>query len=163
MVDRDLSCSNSQTKGIYWDVNNTGNYSAHLEKLIMVLIYHFIIVFLYLVFVLSFRLQYHLVTVYPLYHLPEDGHKSGRNMLEIIVYKNYVTIFWYYYCVCVCVCVCVCTYVYMYVHSIHIYSIKARIMDHEKSVATNFTQIIYNTAILGNNTGFIFYATKRIY
>jgi len=33
-------------------------------------------------------------------------------------------------------------------------------MDHAKSVATTFTQIIYNTAILANNTGFIFYATK---
>jgi hypothetical protein len=151
MVDRDLSCSNSQTKGIYWDVNNTGNYSAHLQKLIMFLLYDFIIVILYLLFVMSFRLQYHLVTVYPSYHLPEDGHKSGRNMLEIIVYKNYVTIFgiiavcvcmyvciyiYIYICVCVCVCLCVCVY------SIHIYSIKVRIMDHAKSVATTFTQII---------------------
>jgi len=43
---------------------------------------------------------------------------------------------------------------------VYIYSINARIMDHAKSVATTFTPIIYNTAILDNNTGFIFYATK---
>jgi hypothetical protein len=80
MVDRDLSCSNSQTKRIYWDVNNTENHSAHLQKHIMFLIYDFIIVITYLVSVLSFRLWYHLLTVYPSYHLPDDGHKSGRNM-----------------------------------------------------------------------------------
>ena len=28
---------------------------------------------------------------YSLYHLPEDGHMSSRNMYEFIVYKNYFT------------------------------------------------------------------------
>jgi hypothetical protein len=43
----DLPCSNSQTKRIYWDVNNTGNQSTYLEKHIVFLIYVFIIAILY--------------------------------------------------------------------------------------------------------------------
>ena len=79
MVDRDLSCSNSHTTRIYWDVNNIGNHSEHLGKHIMFLIYDFIIVILYLVSVLLFRSQYHLLFILRTTSL-KMVTKSGRNM-----------------------------------------------------------------------------------
>lgn len=101
MVHRELSCSNSQTKRIYLDVNNTGNHSAPLEKHIMYLIYDFIIV-IYILYMFC-RSDYSII--FWLFILRTTSQIMVTRVAKTCRRKLYiktislVCISWYYYCV----------------------------------------------------------------